>query len=647
MRRHLRLSALITTVALLAMACQTSSGPQGPESPAEGVIGEVAPGPSSGERRPSIDVGIFQEPTASSWWSYLVDPQVWSGYVLAGTACQLYQLTPPSFAVTPQLARHAVVDPVSDGDQWYVEVALHPQARWSDGEPITANDMVFTWQTVVDLQLGGQWLSGYQPAALGAGSTVAVEALDDHTVRIVFGGEPGLGAWPMGLGLASVMPEHYWAPIVADAADSEGLIAADGVGAPSCGPYVYVEREPGSYARVVANEHWWLAGTQVTHFADGSVRLRNAELDLDDRFGVTATSSEVVADYLTGPHMDEIVYVLYSQASVAVTALAEGEIAWLLTGAGLEPAAQDRLFDAPDVHLVTNPNYNLQFLGFNLERQPMSDQVFREAVATVIDREHLTRRVLGGAAIPLYTRMPSGNAAWFDSQAAAVIESRWANYASAAERVEAAVSLLTDSGYVWDVAPEVNLETGDVIVQGQGLTAPDGLRVPRLEVIHPTAGYDPLRNAAGLVVTQAIRDLGVDAVAVPMEFSQLVSRVINPASLDYDLAILGWFLGNPALPTFYDAFWRSDGPVNVTAYASDEYDEAVARFMATRDLAEAHEILWRELEPLLDRDLPYVPLFDTVRADGYRPSQVDFGFTRVLGGLSRVDGVRETILAPS
>lgn len=647
MHRRLSALALASVIAIVAVACDSSSPDLNGQQPA-GVVGEVpAQEPSVSPLGGVVEVGMFQEPRSTNWWAYLVDPEAWSGYVLAGSACQLYQLTPPSFTVTPQLASQAVPDVELDGDTWHVDVALHDQARWSDGHPVTAHDMVFTWETIVDLEIGGQWLSGYQPAAMGVGTTQAVEALDDHTVRIVFDDQPGLGTWPMGLGLASIMPAHHWGPIIEAGADVAELLATDGAGSPSCGAYVYTEREPGAFARVVANDAWFLAGTQVTHYADGTVRMVNSTLGLDERFGIGTGSNEVVADYVTGPHFDEIVYVLYSQAAVGVTALAEGEIAWLLAGPDLELAAQDRLFAAEDVRVVSNPNYNLQFLGFNLEREPMSDLAFREAVATVIDREHMTRRVMGGAAFPLYTRMPSGNAAWHDAEAAANIEARWSDYAHQAERVAAAVALLADAGYVWDVEPELNLDTGDVVVQGEGLTAPDGRRLPRMEVIHPTAGYDALRNAAGLVVTQSMRDLGIDAVAVPLEFSQLVSRVIDPSNLDYDMAILGWFLGNPALPTYYDAFWRSDGPVNITGYGSDEFDAAVGRFMETRDLAAAHRIVWEELEPILDRDLPYVPLFDTARVDGYRPAMIDFPFTRVLGGLSRVDGVRETVLAPS
>ncbi|MEX2563476.1 MAG: ABC transporter substrate-binding protein [Nitriliruptoraceae bacterium] len=646
MFHSLRRTAFLASWAVIVVACSPASAPESFEEP-PGVIGEVPQESVEGTQRvASYEVGIFEEPKSDNWWAYLSDSDVWSGYVLMGTACQLYALSPPSFAVTPQLAGEALPDVESDGDEWFVEVSLHRDVTWSDGHPITAHDVAFTWRTVNELELGGQWLTAYQPESAGVGSTRSVQAIDDHTVRITFASEPGLGTWPMALGLASIMPEHHWGPIVEAADDAADLLGTDGAGSPSCGPYVYSGKEPGAFARVVANDRWFLAGTAFTHYADGSVRMVNPSLGLDERFGVGSGDDEVVADYVTGPHADEIIYLLYGNASVGVTALAEGEIAWLLAGPGLEAAAQDRLFDADDVEVVVNPNYSLQFLGFNLEREPMGDLAFREAVATVIDREHLTRRVMGGAAFPLYTRMPSGNAAWHDGQAAAAIEQRWSGFATQADRVQAAVAILADAGYVWVTEPEVNPDTGDVVVRGEGLTTPDGRLVPRLEIIHPTAGYDALRNTAGLVVTQAMRDLGIDVVSVPMEFGQLVSMVIDPSNLQYDMAVLGWGLGNPALPTYYDAFWRSDGALNITGYSDDEFDAAVARFMAATDLAEARQILWSELEPILDRDLPYVPIFDTSRVDGYQPSMIDFGFTRVLGGLSRVDGIRETVIAP-
>ncbi len=646
MLQRSRVFVFLAVFAIAAASCGTNGEVDAPPT-------EPSPAQPSEPEAPPRDgafalyeIGMFSDMAAESWWAYLDDADGWSGFVLQGSACQLYELTPPSHVVTPQLAAHDWPQPQADDDTWFVEVQLHPGVTWSDGTEITADDMVFTWDVVNTLELGGQWLTYYEPQAREAGSVTDVRAVDAHTVRIEFAEEPGLGTWPMAVALAPIMPAHHWAPIVDDANDVADLLATSGAGSPVCGPYVFDSREPGAFARAVANDQWFLADTHYTHYADGTVHVVNDALGIDERFGEPAGggADEVVADYIVGPYAEEVLYTLYSDASVAVSALIDGEVDFLLTGPCLEAAAQDRLFAASDVEVLVNANYTLQFLGFNLERAPMDDPAFRTAVATVIDREHITDTVMGGAALPLYTRMPSGNTAWFDAEVGTTITERWSEFAHQGERVMASVEILRDAGYTWDVEPEID-DTGEIVQRGAGLRGPDGQSVRPLELLHPTAGYNPLRNAAGLFVAQFIGDLGVNVAATPMQFGQLVGRVIDPSNLNYDMAILGWGLGNPALPTYYDAFWRSGASLNITGYASDDVDDAIARFMGARDFVSAYDILWNELEPLLDEDLPYVPLFDTPMVEGYRADRIILPYTDVLGGIGNQGGLRAAVRA--
>ena len=44
----------------------------------------------------------------------------------------------------------------------------------------------------------------------------------------------------------------------------------------------------------------------------------------------------------------------------------------------------------------------------------MDNRAFRQAVATLIDKEFLVDTVLQGVAIPIYTMVPEGNGAWYN-----------------------------------------------------------------------------------------------------------------------------------------------------------------------------------------------------------------------------------------
>ncbi|QBI21750.1 ABC transporter substrate-binding protein [Egibacter rhizosphaerae] len=585
----------------------------------------------------TYEMGMFEDMDVDSYWTYLDDTDVWTAYVVSHTPCQLYALEPPNYTVTPELATEDWPEPEEDGDAWVVELDIHEGIEWSDGEPITAHDMEFTWNAVLDIPLGGQWVSFYEPEPMEAGITTDIEAVDDTTVRIEFAEEPGLGTWPMNVALAPIMPEHHWGDLVDEADDPEDFLAESGQGSPVCGAWEFAEWEEGAFAASDVNENYFLEGTQYTHYEDGTVDMVNEDLGIDGNFGEGEGEGDVLAEYTVGPYAEEVLYTLYGDASVAVSSLVEGEVPFLLTGPGIEEAAQDEIIDDEDTEAVVNPDYGMQYLGFNFEREPMNDLAFRQAVATVIDREFITDTVMGGSALPLYTFIPSGNEAWFDDETGGSFEEDW-QYEDMAERLDDAVAILEEAGYSWEgEEPGFDEEAGDVVF-GEGLTNPDGEVIDEVELIHPTAGYDPLRNTAGLHIADFIEQLGVEVNAEATEFGQLLEQVDAPDNLDYDMVILGWSLGNVAYPDYYHAFWNSESPVNNTAFAHDEFDEASNAFVASSSIEEAYDVLWEDMEPILQEQLPYVPLFDTPTVEGYRPDEVQFPYTEVLSGVENVLG---------
>jgi peptide/nickel transport system substrate-binding protein len=78
----------------------------------------------------------------------------------------------PSGTIVPDLAEGWSVD--DKGTTWTVR--LREDARWHDGEPVTADDVVYTIQTLQDPDYAGPAANSWQEAT--------VSALDDRTVRI-------------------------------------------------------------------------------------------------------------------------------------------------------------------------------------------------------------------------------------------------------------------------------------------------------------------------------------------------------------------------------------------------------------------------------------------------------------------------------
>ena len=108
----------------------------------------------------------------------------------------------PDGTLVPDLAASWSVS--ADGKVW--TVVLRDDARWHDGEPVTADDVVFTIQTLQD--------PAYTGPASSSWGEVTVAAIDDRTVTFTL--DTPLGGFPQAL-TQPIAPAHLLADIpVAD-----------------------------------------------------------------------------------------------------------------------------------------------------------------------------------------------------------------------------------------------------------------------------------------------------------------------------------------------------------------------------------------------------------------------------------------------
>ncbi len=116
---------------------------------------------------------------------------------------------------------------------------------WSDGEPFTAEDVVFTWQWVTNPENASVSAETYRPIT-------NIEAVDELTVRVTFGAPNAVWYEPhAGTVWGSVYPKH-----VLDTDDPEGAHAAFLQKPIGTGPYVVDQFSPGDQVIYVANENY-------------------------------------------------------------------------------------------------------------------------------------------------------------------------------------------------------------------------------------------------------------------------------------------------------------------------------------------------------------------------------------------------------
>ena len=632
--------ALVTMLALVAAACQgggeatTTTAGGAEETTTTAAGGEETTTTAEGSTEGfTYRLGIFQDTTTDNFWAYY-DPAgtVWNQYVLNPTKPTLYAINSPGLELDSDLASSAEVPTgAAEGDGWAIEVTLRDDATWSDGTPITAGDIVFTYETVRDFALGGSWLEAFpifdeeNPDAPGL---TAVEAVDDSTVKFVFNIQPGLAVWPHGVGLAPVMPAHVWADAVTEAAASEdpaaALYGAVGTGVDvSGGPMVFAERQEGAFARNTGNADYYDNGREVT-------------------------SGE--ATYTVGPYATEAIFSLYGGQDAAVLALAAGEVDYLLNPLGMQRGLLAQVEGNEELTAVVNPTNGFRYLAFNLREEPMSIPAFRDALALMIDKEFMANNVLQGVAFPLYATVPEENTKWYNAEAAEAIASPYVGL-STADRLSQAVELLRGAGFTWEVEPTMD-EAGVTIIAGEGISL-NGAPVRELEVMAPGPGYDPLRATYSIWIETWLNQLGFQAEANPTDFNAIVNAVYTPTAentLDFDMFILGWSLGNPALPTYHTAFWYGpndtllNGGDNAPGFHSDAYDALAEQFLAAQTEEEAYDLMW-QMEEILAVEKPYILLFDTGILEFYRQANVNFPFTDTLSGLQFLSGLQGTVQA--
>jgi ABC-type transport system substrate-binding protein len=291
----------------------------------------------------------------------------------------------------------------------------------------------------------------------------------------------------------------------------------------------------------------------------------------------------------------------------------------------------------------------------------MSDPAFRDALTAMINKEYVTENLLQGAAFPLYVLLPEGNEAWYDADVASQLAEQ--GYAGLDDdtRRATAIGLLTEAGYTWpegaapgwyDADGNYSAEPAEnfsYTAAGGDIIGPDGAAIETLELIHPNAGYDPLRATFGGYIAGVAREIGIPVSSVPTDFGKIIDIVFefDEATATYtspfDMFILGYSLGNPTFPTFHRSFFATGGDSNNTQYSNTQFDDLANQFDAAASAEEAKEIMW-QLEQLIAADKPHVPLFDTGILEFYS-NNVQFPFTETLSGLQNLNGSPGTVTA--
>ena len=595
-------------------------------------------GSSGAETGKVYRIGIAEDLTTTNHWAYVgPDGTVWNGYVLGGSKPVLYGYSAQRFDWIPSLAADfpsPLKEETVDGQIfWTAELELVEGVKWSDGSEVTAEDFVFTAHTATELQLTGDWPTIVDPEYFDH-----AEANGPYSLKVYFKQKPGLARWQFGLAFMPIFSKSYWQPVVAEAKQAgdtteqqKALYAHVPDGEPSAGGFIFDQWERGAFAEKAMNPDYSFSGTEVTQYANGAYTASTA--GVRDFSGYGEPVGETVLEYTEGPYSESTIYSIYGSQDAAVLALKKGDIDFMLNPLGLSKGLQDQLTGEDGLTTIENASNGLRYLGFNFRKEPMDSTAFRQAVATLIDKEFLVDTVLQGVAIPIYTMVPEGNGAWYNPDVPL-----FGKGMTRQERIAKAVELLKEAGFTWETEPRVSEDGNFVEQQGEGLKMPNGEPVPAMEVMAPSPGYDPLRSTFAIWIERWLTEVGIPLRANLTGFNVIVDKVFNQQ--DFDMWILGW--GLSAFPDYLESFFHSrhsglEGH-NPGGYNNPEFDRLADELLAETDLEAARQQVFK-MQAFLAEDLPYVVLFDTPIVETYRSERIEFPYTETWGGLQSSAGL--------
>lgn len=245
---------------------------------------------------------------------------------------------------------------ISDDEKQYT-INLKHNVLWHNDRPFTADDVVFTIQTLQD--------PAYKSPLRSLWMSTTVEKLSDYQVR--FSTKDISGPFLDNLTLP-ILPKSVWQSV----SPQTFLTSLNNLQAVGTGPYAIKEIEKQASGKV----------NQI--------------------------SLNSFSNYYNGkPRVDTIIIKFYDNSDDLVNALHSKEI----SGFGFATDTGIRLDNAPDTQLVTMPLPQYQVLFYNLNNKILNDVAVRQALSQAVDRQGIIDSIFKGAVqLPTspFTFAPSG-----------------------------------------------------------------------------------------------------------------------------------------------------------------------------------------------------------------------------------------------
>jgi peptide/nickel transport system substrate-binding protein len=374
-------------------------------------------------------------------------------------SADLFHLNNGTLLSEPALAKSWHVS--SDRKQYLV--TLRPGLRFSDGSPLTADDVVFTFQVHLDPKVN----SLQRDALLIDDKPIAVVRVSDDTVRFDLPTPyaPGealfTGVWILPRAKLEKAYREGHINEVWNTAVAPGEIAG-------AGPFRLKQYLPGQRLVLERNPYYWKK----------------------DEAGRPL------------PYLDRLEFSFAADVNAQLLRLRAGEVDILPRVRADDFAA---LAARPELRVQdAGPSLECNFLAFNWNaagapRAWFRNPQFRRAVAHAVDRDSIVKLVYQSKASPIWSEVTPGNRVWHSDKAAPYPY----------DPARAAI-LLQQAGFKRD--------------SGGILCDPDGRAV---EFTLMVSASSAARRKMATLVEEDLAKVGIRAHATPTEFASMVNSVLH------------------------------------------------------------------------------------------------------------------------
>ena len=535
------------------------------------VVVNCTPGIRGGQ----FILGSLREPKT---FNYLMSDELSSRYIGRMMFWGLLAFDVPTQTVRPGLAESWTNSP--DGKTWTFK--LRKNLCWSDGRPITADDVVFTWNNLI---YNPDIPNPVRDQFILDGQKFIVSKVDDLTVQVVTPEVYAPFLQSFGANIP-VYPKHNLLQYA-----NSGFMSVYGVNSNpkdivGNGPYCLKEYKQGQYVVLERNPYFLEVDTNGTRL----------------------------------PYFDEIIFTVVPDYNAQDLSFLAGESdavdsIYPYDYDEFKAKAADGKFNLidPGIGLVTTFFWFNQNTNINTHTgQPYVDPVklkwfrdtkFRQAISYAIDRDAILKSVENGHGVPQYGFLTSGYQNWYDANA---------------------------KTYPYDPAKAVELLKEIGIEKRNGddfMTDTDGNKI---EFVLNSRIDNNERNKMAVLITSDLQKIGIHMIFQPIEFNTVITKIDD--TFDYDCVLLGNYSDGGTDPfnfmdiiksSGYDHYWFAREKSPSTPWEA-QLDHLMDAQLNTLDLSEREKDVNEVQEILADQQ----PMIFTVTPIYYAAIRSDIGNVR-------------------